>query len=30
VLFPMIEEALPLEELERLSAAFARGEAGHQ
>jgi hypothetical protein len=29
VLFPMIE-ALPIEELERLSAAFARAEAGHQ
>lgn len=28
VLFPMIEEALPVDELERLGAAFARAEAG--
>jgi iron-sulfur cluster repair protein YtfE (RIC family) len=27
VLFPMIEEALPLDELERLGAAFARADA---
>jgi hemerythrin-like domain-containing protein len=27
VLFPMIEEALPLDELERLGAAFARAES---
>jgi hemerythrin-like domain-containing protein len=27
VLFPMIEEALPVDELERLGAAFARAEA---
>jgi hypothetical protein len=26
VLFPMIEEALPVDELERLGAAFARAE----
>ena len=30
VLFPMIEEALPLDELERLGAAFARAEADHE
>jgi hypothetical protein len=28
VLFPMIEEALPVDELERLGAAFARAESG--
>jgi hemerythrin-like domain-containing protein len=28
VLFPMIEEALPVDELERLGAALARAEAG--
>ena len=27
MLFPMIEEALPVDELERLGAAFARAEA---
>ena len=27
VLFPMIEQALPVDELERLGAAFARAEA---
>ena len=27
VLFPIIEEALPVDELERLGAAFARAEA---
>ncbi len=27
VLFPMVEEALPVDELERLGAAFARAEA---
>jgi hemerythrin-like domain-containing protein len=30
VLFPMIEEALPVDELERLGAAFARAEAEHE
>ena len=30
VLFPMIEEALPVDELERLGAAFARAEADHE
>ena len=30
VLFPMIEQALPTEELERLGAAFARADAEHQ
>jgi hemerythrin-like domain-containing protein len=30
VLFPMIEEAVPVDELERLGAAFARAEAEHE
>jgi iron-sulfur cluster repair protein YtfE (RIC family) len=30
VLFPMIEETLPVDELERLGAAFARVEAEHE
>ena len=30
LLFPMIEEALPVDELERLGAAFARAEAEHE
>jgi hypothetical protein len=30
VLFPMIEEALPVDEFERLGAAFARAEAEHE
>jgi iron-sulfur cluster repair protein YtfE (RIC family) len=30
VLFPMIEAALPVDELERLGAAFARAEAEHE
>jgi iron-sulfur cluster repair protein YtfE (RIC family) len=30
VLFPMIEEALPVDELERLGAALARAEAKHE
>jgi iron-sulfur cluster repair protein YtfE (RIC family) len=30
VLFPMIEEALPLDKLERLGGAFARAEADHE
>jgi iron-sulfur cluster repair protein YtfE (RIC family) len=30
VLFPMIEQALPTKELERLGAAFARADAEHQ
>jgi iron-sulfur cluster repair protein YtfE (RIC family) len=30
VLFPMIEAALPVEELERLGAAFAGAEANHE
>ena len=28
VLFPMIEEALPVDELERLGRAFVRAESG--
>jgi hypothetical protein len=30
VLFPMIEAALPVDELEHLGAAFARAEAEHE
>ena len=30
VLFPLIEEALPVDELERLGAAFALAEAEHE
>jgi iron-sulfur cluster repair protein YtfE (RIC family) len=30
VLFPMIEEALPDDELKRLGAAFTRAEAEHE
>ena len=30
VLFPMIEEALPVAQLERLGAAFARAETDHE